>query len=199
MHLRLVDSDSVKQPQDQAGRAIHEDHKRARQSDEHQHRRGHAERELLRTAQRQRFRHQLTHNDLKVGDAGKSDGCAGRMGEERGMGQRRQRPLDQRGHHRLAQPAERQACHRHPELHRRERVIQRAAQLGHSTRAGPRLRQQLLHPGGAQAHQRKLCSYKEAVRQDESDDGNNVEERPVNHVDRVKQRFTAASPTRCRL
>ena len=111
------------------------------------------------------------------------------MREERCMGQRMQWPLNKGSHHRLSQPAERQAGHCHPELHRGEGVIERSAQLGHGAGTGPGLHQQLFDPGGPQTHQGELSRHEEAIRQNEADNGDAVEECPVDHVDRVKQRL----------
>jgi hypothetical protein len=46
----------------------------------------------------------------------------------------------------------------------------------------------LFDPGGPQTHQGELSRHEETIRQNEADNGNNVEECPVDHGDRVKQR-----------
>ena len=96
-----------------------------------------------------------------------------------------QQRLHPRRQRRLTQPAQRQVRQGHPQLHRRQNLIDMVLQAQGGARRRPVARHQVLHMRLAHTHQGELRSHEKAVRQDAQRDQTSMHQQPVQHVPQV--------------
>jgi hypothetical protein len=169
LQLRLRVNDALRpwrlepeRAQRQLTRALQEPDQRLEEPEEGAHRSRHDQRRLLRVAERDPLRHELTGDDMQEGDDQEGD----REGE-RGRHDRVQRP----GQCRLAKGTDCQARAGHAELHGGDEAGRRVGQAQHEP--GPAVPKpvELVHSCPAHRYERVLRRDKERIQHDQRRDG----------------------------
>ena len=149
----------------------------------------HQQRHPIGVLQRDALRRELSGHDVQHGDEDERHDDRYRVRPDRA-----ERRVEQPGQRRLADPAERQARERDPELAGRDVTIEVPHPVVDVARARPPLGEELLHARPPQGHERELGRDEEAVQKDQEEDGEQAAadlEHGALHQDGSEYRTTA--------